>query len=183
LLSIPCFCFVITSSLDKVHMRRGDISRRNCDLLLATKWCQPSRSAACKKGNMICAYYIHFWHNPIVNLCGISYKWNDMKPMNSWKRCKTIARPTERVSSIDRADSKGDLSSIARIVTSRLSRGGLPMQFSSWRSWQSPPTLWIHNWTARSAEASWANCAWNLWIMSWASGFVLWRNRIITLWS
>jgi hypothetical protein len=56
---------------------------------------------------------------------------DDLKPMEACKHYKTVARPKRTVSSIDRADSKGDVSRIARFFASRSSRGGFAMGFSS----------------------------------------------------
>jgi hypothetical protein len=63
LLWICCLGFIATSSLDRVHIRRGDVSKKNHDSSSVTRWCQPSHSAACKNGNIFFAYSFHFRKN------------------------------------------------------------------------------------------------------------------------
>jgi hypothetical protein len=44
--------------------------QKNHDSSRVMRWCQPSHSAAYKKGSMACAYSIRFSRNPIVNIFG-----------------------------------------------------------------------------------------------------------------
>jgi hypothetical protein len=64
---------------------------------------------------MACAYSIRLSRNLIVKRCGAQCKWNDLNPMESRKRRKTVSAPTQRVSVIYQADSKADLSNTAQI--------------------------------------------------------------------
>jgi hypothetical protein len=63
LLWICCLDFGATSSLDRVHSRRDNVSKKNHDSSPVTKWCQPSRSTTCKNGNIFFAYSFHLWKN------------------------------------------------------------------------------------------------------------------------
>jgi hypothetical protein len=82
--------FVTTSSLDNVHMRRGDILKKNQDSASVTRWCQASRSVAYKNGNMALAYSFRFSHKPPVKRSGTQCKWNDLNPRDSCKCCNTV---------------------------------------------------------------------------------------------
>jgi hypothetical protein len=75
--------FVIISSLDRIHMRRGDVFKKKYDSLPVTRWCQLSRSTACKNGNIALARSFRFLHKSSVNRCHTQYKGNDLKPMES----------------------------------------------------------------------------------------------------
>jgi hypothetical protein len=59
-----------------------------------------------------------------------------VKLIESCKCSNTVESAARSVSAIERADSKENLSNISRILSSRLSRGNLPMRISSWRSWR-----------------------------------------------
>jgi hypothetical protein len=80
-----------------------------------------------------------------VDRCDTQCKWNDLKPIESCKCSNTIDWATLSVSAIERADSKGNLSNIARILASRSFKGGLPVRISSWRSWRLNRTSVISN--------------------------------------
>jgi hypothetical protein len=150
------------SSLDRVHMRRGDVSKKNYDLSPVIRWCQLSRSTACKNGNIAFAYSFHFSCKSCVKRCNTQCKWNDLK-LIEWCKCSnTIEWATPNVSAIEQADSKGDLFNMAKFLASRSSRVGLPVRISSWKSWQSSPTSAIQNLTVRSAEVCSPNCACSL---------------------
>jgi hypothetical protein len=124
-----------TSSLDRVHIQRGDVLNTNQDLSPVTRWCQPSRSAAHRNDNITFACSFHFWHKPSVNRCGTRRKWTDLKPIDTFKWSNTVARPTHSLSVLEQVDSEGDLCDIANIFVWRSSRGGLPVRISSWRYW------------------------------------------------
>jgi hypothetical protein len=145
LLWISSVGLVTRWSLNRVHMRRDDIFKKNHDLSPVTRWCQLSRLTACKNGNIAFAYYFRFSHKSCVNRCGIQCKWNDLKPIESCKCSNTIEWAIPGVLAIERIDSKGDLSNMARILAWRSSRRGLLVRSSSWRSWRPSRTSALQN--------------------------------------
>jgi hypothetical protein len=151
LLWISNLGFVTISFLNRVHMRRSDVFKENHDSSLVTRWCQLSRSAACKNVNIAFAYSFHFSRKSCVNRCGTQCKWKDLKSIESCKCSNTVEWATLNVSTIERVDSKEDLFNIARILVSRSSRGDFAVRISSRRSWRPSRTSVIQNWTVRSA--------------------------------
>jgi hypothetical protein len=137
--------FVITSSLDRVHMRYGNIFKKNHNSSPVTRWCRSSYSTTYKNANIAFAYSFHFSCKSCVNRCGTQCKWNDLKPIKSCKCGNTDESATHSISAIERVDLKGNLSNIAIILWSRLSKEGLLVRISSWRSWRSSHTSVIHN--------------------------------------
>jgi hypothetical protein len=115
-------------------MQCSDVLNKIHDSSPVPRYCRLLRSAASKNGNIAFVYSLRFPHKPYVNRCGTQCKWNDLKSIESCKCSNIVERAMPNVSDIERADSKRDLSNIAIILTSRSSRGGLPMQISSWRS-------------------------------------------------
>jgi hypothetical protein len=101
-----------------------------------TRWCQPSRWAVYRNDNIALTCSFRFWRKQSVNRCGTRRKWNDLMPIDTCKCFNTVPWPIRSLSAIEKADSKGDLSSIAKILVSRSSRGDLPVQIASWRSWR-----------------------------------------------
>jgi hypothetical protein len=150
LLWILSLGFVPTSSLDRIHIRRGDVLKKNHDSSRVTRWCQTSRWAPYKNGNIALACSFCFWHKSSINRCSTQRKWNDLKPIYICKYSNTVVEPTYNLPAIEQADSKGDLSNIVKILASRSSRGCLPVRISSWRSWRPNRTSAIQNQIVRS---------------------------------
>jgi hypothetical protein len=152
LLWLSSLDFVTTLSLDRVHRRHDNVFKKDHDLSSVTRWCQPSRSAACKNGNiaLACSFRFHFSRKTSVNRCGIQCKWNDLKPMESYKCLNTIWQATNSLSDIEWVDSNRDLFNIARIFASRWSSRGLRVRISLCRSWRPRLISVIQNWTVWS---------------------------------
>jgi hypothetical protein len=150
LLWISCLDFVTISFLDSVYMWHADILKQNHDSSPVTRWCQPSRSATYKNGNIALAYSFHFSHKSLVNRCRTQCKWNDLNQKDLCKYCNTAGYITNSLSDIEWDDSNGDLSNIAKFLLSRSSRGGLPLRISSRRLWRPRYISVIQNWTIRS---------------------------------
>jgi hypothetical protein len=70
LLWISSLSFVTILSLDRVHIRYGDIFKTNNDSSPVTRWCQSSRLATSKMGSIACVYSIRFSRKSCVNRCG-----------------------------------------------------------------------------------------------------------------
>jgi hypothetical protein len=62
--------FVAISFLDRIHIRRGGVLKKNQDSSPVTRWCQPSRLPACKNGNIARASSFHFSRKSSVQRCG-----------------------------------------------------------------------------------------------------------------
>jgi hypothetical protein len=152
---------VATSSLDRVHIGRGDGSKKNQDSSLVTRWCQLLRWEAHRNGNIALACSFRFRRKSSVNRCGTRRKWSNLKPINTYKYSNAIALLTRSLSAIEQADSKRNLSNIVKILASRSSRGGRPVRICLWRSWRPNHTSWIQNRTVRSLYACSPNCAWS----------------------
>jgi hypothetical protein len=105
-----------TSSPPRVHMPRGNVFTKNHDPSPITRGSQPSRSAACKKGNIRFVESFRLSLNSFVNTCGTECKSNDSKPRDSCKSRHTVPRTIDRARATYRADPKGDLSQKARLA-------------------------------------------------------------------
>jgi hypothetical protein len=183
LLWISSLGFVTQWSFDRVYVRRRDIFKKNHHSSLVIKWYQLSSLVRCKNDNILFAYSFCFSRKSCLNKCGTQCKWNGLKLIESCKCNNTVKWATRSISAIELIDLKGDLSNITRILTSRLSRGGLPVRIWSSKSWRSVRTFVIQNWIVRYFKGCSPNCACNLFAMSRASVPPFRRNQMITLWS
>jgi hypothetical protein len=85
-----------------------------------------------------------------ISKYGIKCKWNNLKSIDLCK-CSTIIKwAIHNVSTIEQSDLKGDLFNIAIILTSKSSRGGIPMRISSWKFWRPSRISAIQIWTVRN---------------------------------
>jgi hypothetical protein len=101
LLWISSLGFVATSSLNIFHIRHGDVLNSDQDSSPVTRWCQPSRWAAHRNGNMALVCSFRFERKPSVHRSGTWRKWNDLEPINRSKCLSTVAWLTRSISAID----------------------------------------------------------------------------------
>jgi hypothetical protein len=89
LLWISSLGFVTMLSLDRVHMRHGDIFKKNHNSLPITKCYQLSHSAAYKNNNIALAYSFRLSRKSCLNRYGTQCKYNNLKLIKSCK-CNNI---------------------------------------------------------------------------------------------
>jgi hypothetical protein len=97
-----------------------------------TRWHQPSRSATCKNGNVAFAYFL-FLSNLFTNKCKTQCKWKEFKLRDRCKYNNIVEWSTNKVSTIDRVDSKIDFSKTAKIFVLILSKGDFLRRKLSWK--------------------------------------------------